>query len=416
MLRGQMKTLVQKVSAVDLALCTQTSLLVFWASLIFSSALVEISFIFALIFWILWKVRDRRVPQIDRNLLFLAGGLILWTALSLIWSEVPKASSRGFLKVAQQVLLFLMTADAFSHAAIERKWEKVFVIVLIVLAADSAVQYAFGRDLIRGFPYHEAGAGPRITASFKTYGLLASFLITTLPLLLMMALRPRDPGSKNPRRLFLLCLFGAGLVLLYLTRSRGAILAFVLGMILMLVLRRQWLVLGGLVAALTCGLFLLPKAMVIHLDQEYKEQSLVERYYLWDRALHVIKAKPLTGTGINTYAAAHQKYDKTQNWRVRNYYAHNGYLQMAAEIGIPGLLLFLVLVGYSFACGIQAAPPWQPLTPGAYPVFGLMISLTVFLIFALVDTVLHNPQSAMTFWYLLGLLPAWTRRQTQKSA
>jgi hypothetical protein len=88
-----------------------------------------------------------------------------------------------------------------------------------------------------------------------------------------------------------------GLVLLIWTRSRGAFLSFLVGGVLWMVFtkRFKWLMVAGLIAG---GAFLLvPKSMIIHQNAEGQEQSIVERYYLWDRALNVIKAKPLTGTG-----------------------------------------------------------------------------------------------------------------------
>ena len=162
--------------------------------------------------------------------------------------------------------------------------------------------------------------------------------------------------------------------------------------------------------------FVLPKNVLIHLDIESKEQSLVERFYLWDRAIHVIEARPLTGTGINTYAVAHQKYDKTQNWRVKNYYAHNGYLQMGAEIGIPGLFLFLLFLLNFFKISLKNIKDWlrgsKP--EQGFPLIGICFGVLNFLILVLVDTILHNPPSVKLFWYLSALAFAYAPSALEK--
>lgn len=149
---------------------------------------------------------------------------------------------------------------------------------------------------------------------------------------------------------------------------------------------------------------MLPRNAIVHLDKQNNEQSLAERFDLWQLAINVIQAKPLTGTGINTYTKAHEKYDRKKSWRVKEYYAHNGYLQMAAEIGIPGLSAFLaflvIFISRALHKSLSLAPPERNIA------VGLIASLLSFLVFAASDTLLHNPQSVMHFWFFAGLLAA----------
>lgn len=150
-------------------------------------------------------------------------------------------------------------------------------------------------------------------------------------------------------------------------------------------------------------LAMVPRQVIIHEDAQGKEQSLVERFELWKRALDVIKAKPWTGTGINTYDVAHAKYDKEQNWRVRGYYAHNGYLQLAAEIGLPGIFSFLWFLFMFLRRSLQSLRRVR----GSLPEFeqlGILTGLSAFLIYAAADNNLQSPPSLMMFWYLAGVL------------
>ena len=140
------------------------------------------------------------------------------------------------------------------------------------------------------------------------------------------------------------------------------------------------------------------------------KQSIVEQVELWKRALDVIDSKPWIGTGINTYDVAHEKYDTRQNWRVRGYYAHNGYLQLAAEIGVPGILFFLAFLVFFFRRGIQGARAVRGL-PEEWTILGLMTGLLAFLIYALSDTNLQSPQPLMAFWFMAGVLMATQNKQ-----
>jgi len=175
---------------------------------------------------------------------------------------------------------------------------------------------------------------------------------------------------------------------------------------------KRWFKALGLAAVLCLALLAIaPHRVIIHQDAQGKEQSLVERFELWKRALDVIEAKPWTGTGINTYNVAHEKYDKQQNWRVRGYYAHNGYLQLTAEIGLPGIFFFLLFLVMYFrkVFGELGA------TRGSseeYTRLGLLMALLAFLLYATADNNLQSPPSLMMFWYLAGVLMA---RQSEKS-
>ncbi len=97
--------------------------------------------------------------------------------------------------------------------------------------------------------------------------------------------------SRN--QISLLLLTAAALFCLYLTRYRGAWLGLFAGSFLALVLYRQWKSIAILVFTGLVGLAFLPKHMLIHLDADNQEQSIVERFHLWQRAVHVIEAKPL---------------------------------------------------------------------------------------------------------------------------
>lgn len=399
-----MSVLSRKFRPVFFRSAAVASLFVLWAALTFSSALAEISIAVALIAWIAWKLAlDRRMPS---EIHWPLAGFVLLVALSIFWSEFPKQSFRGMLRSLKQIAVFLMVADLFQSGRILARFEKIFLGVALMILADGFIQYAWGRDFLRGFEAMPFNGSVRLTASFGTYGRFAAYLLLTTPYL--MGIAYDSLRRKKIRTAVIVALMGLGsLVLLFLTKSRGAGLAFLAGLIVILFLSRKWILLWILLFAVAAAVFLLPRGVILHLDAQQKEQSLVERYYLWERALDVIRAKPLTGTGINTYAVAHQKYDRTKNWRVKNYYAHNGYLQMAAETGLPSLFLFLTFLGNYFLRHFRALSKGRAEDSPART--GLLIGLINFLLFALADTVLHNPLPVLSFWFVLGLQSAYSR-------
>jgi putative inorganic carbon (HCO3(-)) transporter len=376
----------------------------------FSSALMEISFGAAFVGWLLLRVKNPTAFPFERKLFIALLGYVLLSCISFSWSEFPKQSFRGILKVLQQVALFWVVADTLATAERQQTSFRFLTMIFLFVGINGIWQYLTGADFVRRFPVEAATAGPRISASFKNYGLLSSFVISFLPLIFGRLDRWASHGDKMTGILGT----GLGLLLLYWTRARAAWVSFFGGLIFFLmILRKKVLVLVVGVAAVV-GVVVLPQSMVIHLDAEGKEQSIVERFALWDRALQVIKARPLTGTGINTYAVAHQKYDTTQSWRVKNYYAHNGYLQMAAETGLPTLAFFLAFLVFYF---LKAFRTFKSLPEGIErnTLAGILTGVVNFLILGLGDTKFHNPHAILAFWFLMGWGIAY-QNQASKSA
>lgn len=381
-----------------------------WFALTFSIALFEITFTGALILWLIWRWREKSFTfALPRNLqipLFLFLALCL---LSIFWSEAAAQSFRGGLKVLKNVLMLLMVSDVFCQKKKLRRFEAFFLIVAGIHFLDGFAQYLYGRDFLRGYSGEDSYAGVRVSSSFKTYGLFAAFLVSIIPFLSVLAYRAwKTPRGPIRWRLIVSVFAIPGLLaLLFLTRSRGAWLAFAAGLFLFFLFRRHFKT-CLLLTVLAGGIFLaLPRNMIFHFDVQFQEQSLVERYHLWLRAVDVIKAKPLTGTGINTYAVAHQKYDTHQNWRVRDYYAHNGYLQMAAETGLPSLFCFLWFLWNYFRLSLNGAGKMifqEKLLP-----LSLLMGILNFLLFVISDTILHNTTAVLNLWFLMGLQWAYQR-------
>lgn len=371
--------------------------LVLLASLTFSPALMEISTCAMLGGWFLLRFKKEPLLLIDRKIILFLCAFVFLSVISFFWSDFPRQSFRGIFKVLQQFFIFLVAAEILNSNARHQKVLQVLIFCFLYLALDGIWQYIFGHDLVRRISFEPASSGPRISASFRNYGLLASFLITFLPLVTTQLRKKK--GLKETICPAIAVVFGV--LLLFWTRLRGAWIAFLAGLLFYVwnSKKRIYVLLLGI--AVTIGLFLLPRSMMIHLDAEGKEQSLIERFYLWDRAVQVIEARPWTGTGINTYSVAHQQFDHRKNWRVKNYYSHNGYLQLAAETGLPSLGCFLAFIFFYFLKSSQVVKLTKT-EEERQTLLSFLVGMVNFLVLALIDTIFHNPQAVMGFWLLAG--------------
>lgn len=77
-----------------------------------------------------------------------------------------------------------------------------------------------------------------------------------------------------------------------------------------------------------------------------QDASTSARLQLWKSAARITRDYPITGTGWGTFTAQYPAYRDPRENTTAGRYAHNDYIQLAAEGGIPSLILMLgILAG-----------------------------------------------------------------------
>ena len=73
------------------------------------------------------------------------------------------------------------------------------------------------------------------------------------------------------------------------------------------------------------------------------EQTAMVRFVIWDAGLQMIRLKPLTGWGYGDYRVYAGQFQRPIAGVVatKQHASHNTFISFAAELGIPGLLLYL---------------------------------------------------------------------------
>jgi putative inorganic carbon (HCO3(-)) transporter len=139
--------------------------------------------------------------------------------------------------------------------------------------------------------------------------------------------------------------------------------------------------------------------------------GIVERMAHWQAAYEMWLARPWLGMGIGQYAEAYPDY-MLPGWRDPLGHAHNYYLNVLAEVGVPGLAAFLAMVASWFAVAARRVR-------GATTSLGRVTAIGVLGVLAAVGT--HNLfdnlyVSGMNvhLGLLIGLvvgLPGWERAE-----
>lgn len=200
-------------------------------------------------------------------------------------------------------------------------------------------------------------------------------------------------GFANQRRrisTIAMAVVGSFLVLwcVQLTQSRGAILVFALVGSVYFVRRFG---IGGVIAG---AAFALPLTMVGGRSGESADQSTQLRYEAWSAGLKMWKHSPLFGVGQRQFGEHHFLA------------AHNSYVLSLAELGLPGMVLFismLVLTVKTFIRGVMILEG----VPGSRPaqVWGMaLLSSFCGMLFS-INTLSFCYHSVL--WIFLGLGGAW---------
>ena len=118
-------------------------------------------------------------------------------------------------------------------------------------------------------------------------------------------------------------------------------------------------------------------------------------------AVQLVQDFPVLGSGPGTFYVAFPKY-RPETIPVFYDYAHNDYVQIAAETGLVGLSLLGLVVVLSLGAAVRAQ--WvrrDPLMRGM--AFASIMGTTALLIHSWVDFNLQIPANALLFMVVLAL-------------
>ncbi len=255
---------------------------------------------------------------------------------------------------------------------------------------------------------------PLLTARPVNPNEMAGILMILLPYPLALLLFSWKSVSLPFRVLAIVASGVLGLVLL-LTQSRGALSAALVALTAMAMLRWRK---GWLLLPLYAGTLLIPiqrfgARNVANLALDGAELRLE----IWSRALFMIEDFPYTGIGMGSFTeVADTMYPFLLYPPGRVQYAHNLFLQVAVDLGIPGLIAWLVVLmlvaqraWQLHQHGLQTGRRWP--TALGVGTLGSMIALTVH---GLVDAIPWG-RPAPAVWALWGLIfAAWHAQTSQK--
>ena len=377
-----------------------------------SERLLIPALVVAALFWpIRWLAYRRLSVRTAGD--WAAGGLLLLIPVTL-WAT-------ALLEITRTGVLQLLTGLALYYAAANWAGERSRLgwlrAGLVVAGLGLALIAPFSTSLLAGkFSFLQQGLAhlPRLLSETVNPNVMAGILIILIPLAIAALLF--SWRQSRPIELALMAVAAiTSLAVLPLTESRGALISVAAALLVLVALRWRWgwlalplSVLGGGVLVWRVGV----ERIFALFSAGSAIGGLSGRPEVWSRALYMIQDFPFTGVGMGSFKpVANLLYPFfTLGPDADVPHAHNLALQVAVDLGLPGLVAWLALFGLVFAGAWQVYRRGRASGAGWWAGLGagLLASQVALGVHGLTDAVTWGTRPAVLVWAVWGLaMAAW---------
>lgn len=357
-------------------------------------------------------------------------GLSLWMIFTtLIAFNIPTAAGglANFLPyffLAAITSYIIRTPTQFIHLL----WLLVLSSIMvsgfgILQAVIDRPDWIFPKVIFDSYPI-PMGFSPdrRIQSFFGHFNETAAYLLMILPIALHFALGKVKSISKSQRAIAAIAL-ALGTCVLILTGSRNAWGLAILGAVALAIYYRQWQLVAGfgiISLIIAWGVFgqefglggeivrsLLPEGFVNRLASTVDPKlggyaSTADRLNVWQFALSLISQHPIQGWGLRNFPLVAE----SMGYDLRGLpHEHNLFLAIAVGAGIPALLGFIGIIGWTIWTSFKSAL----IKDSEGMIVVVVIGVMLFLMSGWLDLVLYEPRLSMLLWLLLGGMYGLTR-------
>jgi tetratricopeptide (TPR) repeat protein len=396
--------------------------------------------------WLLGMNRKKVVKFVSTPLNLPLVLFFVFTLFSTIFSINRGASLSELYKVGAFILLYFLLANNIRERSHFQK------IIIIILGTGSIVA---GYGIYEYFSHWPALR--EIASTFPPNpNSLAGYLLLIIPLAGVLSLRSPSRWLSS----FGFLTVSLAYLGLLATHSRGGYLAFIGSMLFLLWVARGEILQRKLRLFSLLGILLVITISLVTIETSLKPGSLkmvtqfftklkvypisevsvpeangvslgepisarlstlqrtptnkfiTDRLHIWGRTLEIISDYPFFGTGLETYIIVFKRHkipiplsgDSMARYGTSARFAHNEYLQIAAESGLPSLIIFLWIIALLFRRGRKDLKERVSGNYERYLTMGLLSGLTGLLLHSCVDFVLRPPATGILFVYFAALI------------
>ena len=318
----------------------------------------------------LWIYRSIEEPQrIDLRLLCFLGVYLVFFLLMMLSIVNSEDVLLSFYELKKRVLPLFAILYIGVNVRTPGLVKKIIGMIFLGMAISSLVgilQYSMGKNFglsIFGeadeiFEQSVVGSSEiirRVSGLMPHSNIFGMYLAFTLPIAFSLTFADIEKHFKYFS--FVVSLLGS--LALLLTFSRAAIMAFVFGMFIFLLVKNRNLFhrcnnkICLMYGVLTGGILFVFWNKLIERFSGSPASNLSFRFFLNEAAFKMIDRHPWLGIGLNNFSIQLPFYDTRGITAVSRFPVHNLYLLIASETGLVSLAVFLLFVMSIICIGIS---------------------------------------------------------------
>jgi O-antigen ligase len=339
----------------------------------------------------LMNLATRREAGIRLDVFTLAVVLfVAWCGLSPVFAIDASVAGQRLLTFTQLVVASLMFRSVVDSPERLRGVYWSIVVCTWIVTILALIEYYLGRT-------------PNVSGLVKNRNLMATYIDIAIVCAYFLHGMTRHRGA----RMFLASTLPVLFLGVALTFSRAGLVmlcfALVLAWYFVTRMHSFILMLGSMMLLLTMT-FVLPdtfwrRAGSIVPAIQRQEDTFGTRVRLWRVGWAMVQDRPLTGVGAGNFNIAFPRYGRGE-FKFSNFATHNAYVGMAAETGVVGLGLYLVLQLLSIRKARRA------MLNGGLERRVLAAAATVIIPMMMIGALAGDAQYLKMLWMWLGLAAA----------
>lgn len=339
-----------------------------------------------LILFIIWLIKNFKKLRINKGFL-IPIFLFLISATISVFVSPDFYSALGVWKAyfIEPILFLIIFVSTLKKEDLKNLF-MIFGVQVVILSLFAIYQKITGAFIAN--PFWQDEVTRRVTSFFSYPNALALYLAPLVVLFL----------GFSVRKYIYLLPFILGTLAIYFTKSKGALIAILIGLVFYVLFykgNRKYFVSILAVGIILSGLLIgFGKIDLKGTPTVTGGDSVSTRLEMWSETWEMIKTKPILGAGLTGYQTAVAPFHEKEYIEIY-LYPHNVFLNFWSEIGLLGLISFILIIIYFYKYGFKKFNRLSIIA---------MATMTALLIHGLVDVPCFKNDLSVLFWVIVGIV------------